>query len=182
MRFVSRTLCLGLIALTLLVLSETTASALSCGLPPSEDSRDTADVVALGEVERVRNGVGTSLAEVDVERVFKGGSGGTLYVRTRGSQWGVHFGSGERYLIYAERSGGQLRTEACNGTQVIAGARGERTLEEARLGVGRKPGGGSTPEAGALRFWATSPAGVSAMLVPVAAAGFGVFYGRRRRP
>lgn len=179
MRFMSRMLCLGLIALTLLALSETPASALSCGLPPPEDSKDSADIVALGKVERVRSGVGPSLAQVEVERVFKGGSGETLYVRTGIRD--AHFGSGERYLIYAERSRGQLRSGACDGTQVLVGEQGERTLEEARLGGGREPGSGSTPEAGTLRFWATSPAGISAMLVPAAAAGFGVFYVRRRR-
>lgn len=115
------------------------AHACSCasGVTP-EETFQTSDAVFSGEVVDVSEdyfapstapGLHLGPVTFHVEEAWKGVSEGeTVVVHGHGdsASCGMYFGEGERYLVYAYRTGeagdGPLATNVCMGTRLLAGA------------------------------------------------------------
>ncbi len=100
-------------------------SLASCVPMSEEEQRTRADLVALGTVRQVDAFPRSSLVEISVERVLKGSSKETVFVRTnsgteRVTSVDVGFEEGERYLLYLTRQGEEFTTSTCAGTRPLA--------------------------------------------------------------
>ena len=97
----------------------------SCVPMSEEEQRAQADLVALGTVAQVEAFPRSSLVGIDVERVLKGSSEQTVFVRTNSgtesvTSIDVGFEEGERYLLYLTRRGEEFTTSTCAGTRLFA--------------------------------------------------------------
>jgi hypothetical protein len=75
----------------------------------------------VAKIERVREGTGSPPEELfkvtfAVERYWKGvaGAEAIIYTGLNGAACGVRYVEGELYLVYAQESGGRLRTNWCS--------------------------------------------------------------------
>ena len=136
----------GLAVVAVITASQPTcAFACSCiAPPPPAEALAAADAVFAGEVTAVsaplESGAATINVTFAVTQRWKGPSDATLVVGTSGSSasCGVSFTTGQRYLVYASTSEGQLSTNLCSRTAPLDSAADDL----AALGAGQ---GGATP-------------------------------------
>lgn len=124
---------LRLVALTLLALAGAALRADACScltLAQPCEAAFQADVVFSGVVRGIE-GIGAesgfpSAYRVSLEVIdgFRGVEGPTVTIvtPTDSAACGYHFVQGERYLVYADEAGGELRAGICSRTQPLAAA------------------------------------------------------------
>jgi len=114
------------------------AHACSCaGGASLEEELESSDAVFAGAVTEIERedhapGVGPPLGRVtfDVNESWKGVTEGTASVYGQGDEvsCGLDFDPGERYLVYAYRTGDHLETSFCEATKPLAEAREDLRL------------------------------------------------------
>ena len=103
------------------------ATACTCLARTDADYRRKADVVFAGTVTAVTDpNPGPGLASIDpitwtlsVEQTAKGTTESNQQVVSNGGTCGTAFISGHRYVVYASRVDGTLRTSLCSGTREL---------------------------------------------------------------
>ena len=161
----------------------TCAFACSCIAPgPPAEALAQATAVFAGEVSAVAAPASAGTAApvrvtFNVTQSWKGAPQPTIVVGTPDSSasCGVEFVKGERYLVYATESEGQLQTNLCSRTALLSAA----AEDLAALGAGQAPSGPTTLPATGLAPQETDwllPLGLGAGLV-----GLGALAARRRR-
>ena len=103
---------------------------------------ERADAVFLGTVRKVDDAGEGRIAELDVERYWKGPGTKTVLVYTGKHLYGIRFRTGDRYLIYARYDEGEAGGERMLGTSRCLRS---RAFEDARVDL-KELGKGKAPE------------------------------------
>lgn len=189
----------------LLVTGSLPASACSCAVgPPSTQAEADAllagaDAVFVGSLVTRRDtaaGAGGGISSGDpatltfaVTRVFKGDVAVVQQLRTArsSSSCGLEVAEGAPYLLFAERTGGDLRTSLCSGsTPDLAYATWAGSPPEGAVVTGTAPAAGSAVPPGAdaatsERPWLLAATAAAAAVALAVTGGLAVVL-RRRRP
>lgn len=101
------------------------AYACSCvAPPPPQEALGQAQAVFAGTARSVVPAPNGVLVTFEVEQIWKGPEGGQFTLATPGSSaaCGFEFVEGERYLVYGVAQDGQLSTNLCTRTALLASA------------------------------------------------------------
>jgi len=116
-----RTFSISIFALILILLSFESASACSCGNPPTvEQSFSQSAAVIYGRVESVAHNDLNTTAVFKVEKSWKGADRDEIVVVTEPTSCGIAFKTGETHYLFLDSIGETYRTAACRrhaGTQ-----------------------------------------------------------------
>ncbi|HEU4796064.1 MAG TPA: hypothetical protein VFT02_10570 [Pyrinomonadaceae bacterium] len=147
------------------------ANACTCGGAKPCELYAYASVVFVGRVIKTEDDV----ARLTVEEAFLGVEGPEIEVRGQGTNCDYNFKDGERYLVYAERNSGVVRTSICSGTALVSESK--EALDYLRR---EKQSSGSTVSGDINRVLDPGTATIPPKLKPIANAEIILDDGKRR--
>jgi hypothetical protein len=109
-----KTVSIIFVALALILLSDQAALACSCKNPPTvEQSFEQSAAVFVGTVESVESSDKEMVAELRVDKSWKGADKERVTVKTDTTSCGIDFKKGESYYLFLDRDGDAYRTVPC---------------------------------------------------------------------